>query len=258
VGIVAQQRRSGGAKPQALRGEGLAQLELPILVSCNLPSTTTRCPATLPMITTLYDFRIQFLEVLESEKTFKEAFYYFCWNMRATDEEIEVCVALNLLSKRKREDEVPTDSDSSPSVKNQSPRLFPKAVEQCSGHEGSQPPDCMMSRACHQISADGVLDSNRQKITKESLLTVRDRLCSLTIKNQEIRKSIQSLRKSVIEDLYSHMKVSESEIEDKIHSTYTSFRLGKLPLTSLDEKRKSRMTCISSAPRSYGAGRMIS
>lgn len=57
--------------------------------------------------------------------------------------------------------------------------------------------------------ADGVLDSVRQKLTKESLQTVRDRLSSLTTKNKEIKDSIQALRKTVIDDLWSHMKVSE-------------------------------------------------
>lgn len=144
--------------------------------------------------------------------------------MRASDEEIEVSDALNQLAgKRKREeDEANTDLEASPSTKNALPKTYPELFQHCSGTPSIpgelKVHDCMMSRARHRSLTDGVLDSVRQKLTRESLQTVRDRLCSLTIKNKEIKDSIQSLRKTVIDDLYGHMKVGELKMEDRIHS----------------------------------------
>ncbi|KAE8452631.1 hypothetical protein EG329_013890 [Mollisiaceae sp. DMI_Dod_QoI] len=172
------------------------------------------------MVSAWNEFRDQIPELLDIETALRESYDRLREVMRASDEEIEACIALNELGgKRKREADATnteTDLESSPPTKilrtemDPSPRQCPGAPR-LTPRELSQP-ECMKTRDHSAASADDISGSPRQRVTKESLQTVRDKLSSLTFRNKEIKDSIQSLRQTVIDDLFSHMKVRQIAI----------------------------------------------
>lgn len=156
------------------------------------------------------------LDLLEIETTFIERAIGLRAVLMASDDEIAACVALANMSKlawplgkRKRdEDGTNTDLDASPATK------VPKP-----SHQHGIP-----RREMQQPEV-----TPRQRVTKESLQSVRDRLASLTSRNQDIKNSIHTLRQAVIDELFSHMKVRQiaigqlgrDDLEEEMHQLCT-------------------------------------
>ncbi|KUJ17093.1 uncharacterized protein LY89DRAFT_782295 [Mollisia scopiformis] len=152
------------------------------------------------MISPWNDPRNRLLELCCIEERLRAAYDCLCWIMWASDDEIDVSIALNeLAGKRKREDDASnTDNESLP------PAKISKASRESSPLQCPETP--------RLTPRETKFPESRQQLTRESLQIVRDRLSSLTRKNNEIKDSIQSLRTAVIDDLFSHMKIRQIAI----------------------------------------------
>jgi hypothetical protein len=70
--------------------------------------------------------------------------------------------------------------------------------------------------AVQALSSDGcgltILDLSKHFITMESMQAVKAQLLNLASKNKDLKASMQEMRQSVVEELFSHLKVRQIAI----------------------------------------------
>jgi hypothetical protein len=111
------------------------------------------------------------------------------------------------------EEDVPYEA-STPATKVQkiSTSASPRSPRSPPSRQGEWPPPNGSGQCSGPESRDLELTlatsgTTRGRITKANIEAVRDQLSNLTIKNQEIKSSMHEWRKTLVEELFSHMRV---------------------------------------------------